>query len=353
LEETFSDLSLNGSNVLINEKQPPGNPQPGNVGIGLMSGNTPEGQVTINGPHSPSSDLLVLSATGTDTNYQWGYNRFGNERWLPYWSCNAKLENDKWFVDIGSFNGSATKIQHGWNNISFQYYKHSSNQQGAPAYVWKELESPGWKTALLMDSNTGNVGIGTTAPRAKLEVAGGVRAKKGDPEAYHYNEADFGFSFEGDGDTGMFASPGIDAGSGSELIFKIDNWKRLQIARNGSVYYWDALTKSDGRLKKNVKPLADSLEKVLKLRGVSYQWDKEKIPETRGLDDKEQIGFIAQEVEEVIPELVSTSSSDGYKAVAYDKMTAVLVEAVKELKAQNDALKTIVCQDHPEEAICQ
>jgi hypothetical protein len=62
--------------------------------------------------------------------------------------------------------------------------------------------------------------------------------------------------------------------------------------------------------------------------------------------------MIAQEVESVLPDLVSTDT-EGYKSLAYDKMTAVLVEAVKELKAQNDALKAIVCEDHPEKAICQ
>ena len=51
-----------------------------------------------------------------------------------------------------------------------------------------------------------------------------------------------------------------------------------------------------------------------------------------------QVGFIAQEVEKVLPEVVSTDS-EGYKSVSYDKFSAVLVEAVKELKKENDELK--------------
>ena len=51
------------------------------------------------------------------------------------------------------------------------------------------------------------------------------------------------------------------------------------------------------------------------------------------------IGVIAQEVEAVFPELVSTTGDDGYKGVEYDKLTAILVEAVKELNAENKELR--------------
>jgi hypothetical protein len=110
---------------------------------------------------------------------------------------------------------------------------------------------------------------------------------------------------------------------------------------------------SDQRLKQNIQPLENSLAKVEQLRGVSFEW------KDKAQDAGSQVGMIAQEVETVLPELVSTDS-EGYKSLAYDKMTAILVEAVKELKAQNealkaqnDAIKAIVCEDHPEKAICQ
>jgi len=108
---------------------------------------------------------------------------------------------------------------------------------------------------------------------------------------------------------------------------------------------------SDKRWKKDIKPLENALSKVDKLQGVSYQWKTEEYP-NNGFNDKPQIGFIAQDVEPVLPELVSTDEK-GFKGVEYDKMTAVLVEAVKELKGQNEALKAIVCKDHPRELICQ
>ena len=76
---------------------------------------------------------------------------------------------------------------------------------------------------------------------------------------------------------------------------------------------------------------------MLQLRGVSYDWKTEEYPD-KGFSKDRQIGFIAQEVEPVIPELVKTGS-DGYKALAYDKIVAVLVEAIKEVKTENDSLK--------------
>ena len=90
-------------------------------------------------------------------------------------------------------------------------------------------------------------------------------------------------------------------------------------------------TKSDLRLKKNIETLENMLEKVLQLRGVRFEF--------KDSDNKDiNIGFIAQELEEFFPELVTTGS-DGYKSVDYSSMTSVLLEAIKELKNENDDLK--------------
>lgn len=94
---------------------------------------------------------------------------------------------------------------------------------------------------------------------------------------------------------------------------------------------------SDQRYKKNVIPLTNSLSNISFINGVRYDWDQERWPE-RNFSNGPQIGFIAQELEAVYPELVHTNN-EGYKSVAYDKMTAILVEAVKELKEENEELK--------------
>jgi hypothetical protein len=85
---------------------------------------------------------------------------------------------------------------------------------------------------------------------------------------------------------------------------------------------------SDLKLKKNVKRIANALSSVLKLRGVRYEWRKNEFP-GYNLEDGTKIGFVAQDVEKVVPELVRTEN-DGMKSVNYSNMAALLVEAVKE-----------------------
>ena len=92
----------------------------------------------------------------------------------------------------------------------------------------------------------------------------------------------------------------------------------------------DVCAYSDVRLKDNIEVIADPLDKVLKLRGVTFT--------RKDLDDnRTHMGVIAQEVEEVIPEVVITGD-DGIKTVAYGNMVGLLIEAVKELTNQNKEL---------------
>jgi hypothetical protein len=88
-------------------------------------------------------------------------------------------------------------------------------------------------------------------------------------------------------------------------------------------------TDSDKRLKKNIIPLTSALDKLQSINGVSYNWN-DTAKEAGFTDDTTQIGVIAQEIEEVYPELVK-QNPNGFKAVAYDRLTAILIEAVKEL----------------------
>jgi hypothetical protein len=88
---------------------------------------------------------------------------------------------------------------------------------------------------------------------------------------------------------------------------------------------------SDQRLKENIEPLTNSLDKILQLSGVTYNWI--------GQEGK-RIGMIAQEVEKVIPELVFTNNNteDKIKGIHQDNLTAVLVEAIKEQQKIIDGL---------------
>jgi hypothetical protein len=92
-----------------------------------------------------------------------------------------------------------------------------------------------------------------------------------------------------------------------------------------------AFYSSDERLKENIQPIVDALSKVESISGNTYDWKEgfETIHSHTGND----IGVIAQEIEKVLPEVV-TNRETGYKAVQYEKIVPLLIEAIKELSAK-------------------
>jgi hypothetical protein len=99
---------------------------------------------------------------------------------------------------------------------------------------------------------------------------------------------------------------------------------------SGGNFGWETL--SDSRLKKNVVTLENSLDKVLKLRGVNFEW-KESDSKEKGI----RMGFIAQEAEAIVPEVVNTEGE--YLLMQYAPITALLVEAIKEQQKVINELK--------------
>ena len=116
--------------------------------------------------------------------------------------------------------------------------------------------------------------------------------------------------------------------SGTQLVSGIISDNGSSATVSGTLTVASIVSVSDERYKRNILPLQLSLDKVERLTGVSYEWKTEEYA-GKGFKEGKQIGFIAQDVEKVFPELVLTGA-DGYKAVAYDKLVPVLVEAVKE-----------------------
>ncbi len=124
---------------------------------------------------------------------------------------------------------------------------------------------------------------------------------------------------------------------------------------------------SDKRLKTNIEKInsEEALNKVLKLQGVRYNWNTEKFPHRLGFDDKREVGLIAQDVEEVVPEVVDTAS-DGYLTLDYEKLVSVLIESIKAiwykitgidktlryLQEENTLLKKELCERDPSYSWC-
>ncbi|HDS01028.1 MAG TPA: tail fiber domain-containing protein [candidate division Zixibacteria bacterium] len=106
----------------------------------------------------------------------------------------------------------------------------------------------------------------------------------------------------------------------------------------GDIYATGTITElSDVSAKTNIETIGNALELVENLRGVRYNLHSRLAADMKTSADR-QVGMIAQEVESILPEVVS-SPADGYKSIDYSRLTAVLVEAVKELKAENEILK--------------
>ena len=94
---------------------------------------------------------------------------------------------------------------------------------------------------------------------------------------------------------------------------------------------------SDLRLKKNIVPFPSSLDRVSRLQPVHFYWRSDEYPD-RHFGNSESFGLVAQDVEKVLPELVTTDDS-GYKAVRYNVLPFHLLQAIKDLKSENDDLK--------------
>lgn len=148
---------------------------------------------------------------------------------------------------------------------------------------------------------------GTTSSDARIRI-------------FNTSEA-FGISILENGNVGMgTASPSV----------------RLQV--NGDIIANSIAGSSDIRYKTNIRPVENALDKVKSLRGVYFNWNQKAYP-SKEFSDKTEIGFIAQEVEKIVPEVVyKDKSKEEYRSVKYDKLVALLVEAIKEQQKQIDSL---------------
>ena len=162
----------------------------------------------------------------------------------------------------------------------------------------------------------GNVGIGTGAPQQKLHVGGQfIRIEGNGSEA-----ACIGCG-TGDVIVGSFNSTVTDVFCWNQGYGGLMNFHCAALHQT-----------SDREAKTNIAPIRNALETVERLRGVHFDWkDAPKRPA-----GQKEIGLIAQEVEEVLPQLVAHRR--GTATVAYTSLVPLLIEAVKELKERNDAL---------------
>jgi hypothetical protein len=173
----------------------------------------------------------------------------------------------------------------------------------------------------------GNVGIGTTTPQRTLSVNGSAEITGGDFFIVDVSNTAFlspvAFEDPVDFHARVLIGPNVATGG-------------INLVVNGSAAKpgggsWTAF--SDRRLKRNIQPLQNSLEQLLALRGVNYEFiDPSLIGERAG----PRIGMIAQEVEDVFPDWVD-ELDNGYKSLTFRGFEALTVEALRDLRHEKDA----------------
>jgi hypothetical protein len=128
------------------------------------------------------------------------------------------------------------------------------------------------------------------------------------------------------------------------IIPRISNGAMLRvggdITATGNI---TAYFSSDERLKENIKPIENALDKIEKINGVEFDWKDSYIQDMGGEDDyfvrKHDVGVIAQELQEVLPEVVAERKETGMLAVKYDRIVPLLIQSIKELKKEIEQLK--------------
>jgi len=190
---------------------------------------------------------------------------------------------------------------------------------------------------------TGNVGIGASPTSTdKLYVNGHSVLQGGTLITAGYAPYNIALEWYAPGNY-----PVIYGGSNNVLfIGKSTNWCNHVWSTTIDVSdftYTNIYHNSDKRLKSNIKGLANTLPLIKKMKSYSYNFNQEFVKTHNKADtailNKQQFGFIAQELKDILPELVVTDDSTGYLKVDYVSMIPIIVEAIKEQSKTIDSLK--------------
>ena len=146
-------------------------------------------------------------------------------------------------------------------------------------------------------------------------------------------------------ESGSTARDSLGLGTGNDVRFDSFGVGTAASGTTGEIRATNDVTafySSDKSLKENIKNIENPLEKVNQINGVTFDWTEDYIKQHGGEDQyfvrKNDVGVIAQEIEKVLPQVVATRE-DGIKAVKYDRIVALLIESVKELKKEIEELK--------------
>jgi Chaperone of endosialidase len=145
-----------------------------------------------------------------------------------------------------------------------------------------------------------------------------------------------------DAESKKFETPKMEMAKYERGSVQVYNLDKIETEVLNESIYLDVFAGSDMRLKTEVTPVENALEKITSLDGVHYEWNAKakRAAAKRGVNTKQRrTGLIAQQVLEQMPELVRADKESGMLAVNYAKLNAYLIEAVKELSRKVDSLE--------------
>ncbi len=185
--------------------------------------------------------------------------------------------------------------------------------------------------------NSGNVGIGTTTPSVTFQIASAAttgvafKLEADDTGGHIYTIRSTGSTSSGG--AGNFIITDATANvqrltldtSGNVGIGTTTPGEKLTVS--GNVLASSFLYSSDRRLKTDIEPIGDALDKILKIHGVRYRW---RSPSSE-FENQKQIGVLAQDVEQVFPEAVVRSPQEGWLRVNYPALIGPIVEAIRDI----------------------
>jgi len=302
-------------------------------------GNGPQGKIQIEATNSDAI-MSIISAGTADVN-RCGTINLGRHRNSTVGGTPTVVQNGDALGSIVFSGGDGTDMRTRGATIIASVDGSPGSNDMPGRLVFSTRADGGGMSERLRITSAGNVLIGTddeTGNTDRLLQVGDVSRSSSYIEIRTSTSGASGVVFsdndDGSGTTGYRGTIEY-AHSTDQLQFKTAGVTRLTCTSSGDFTATGNVTAySDISLKENIETIPNALDKVLNLRGVEFdRIDKE--------DNTHEIGVIAQEVEEVIPEVVLTNT-EGIKSVAYGNLVGLLIESIKELKAEVNDLKAQV-----------
>jgi hypothetical protein len=333
----------------------------GVTGSGTITGTnfvTTGSTVPVNGMFLPAANTLGLTSNSTE---RMRFDATGNVAIGTTTTTNARLniagisganslgeiyasDGTQWsrfgsnFLS-GSYNNIVAAGDHG--------IIYSNGTTGTGAFTiapWNSILG-----GMRLDAN-GNVGIGVSSVTAgyKLDISGGIRIVGGGA-IFLQNSGDI-YAYRAGGTTGVI----FLVSNGTRYLYYDGTAYQLPgaaLAVGGAITATGEITafSSDARLKTDVTPLTDALKKLQSLHGVRFSWTDQAKDLGVSFKNQTDVGVMAQDVERVLPEAIrpapfdtdtsgNSISGENYLTVQYEKLTVLLIEAVKEQQQQIESL---------------